>query len=98
MPFYIDYDQHDKSEHIPFIRVSDARNGLLNFKKTVFLSYQLLKDINNIKIAKPKDLVITKGGEYIGETTLIPNTLKNMRLVVIYYCLELTIRLYQANI
>ena len=74
VPFYIDYDQHDKSEHIPFIRVSDARNGLLNFKKTVFLSYQLLKDINNIKIAKPKDLVITKGGEYIGETTLIPNT------------------------
>lgn len=45
----------------------------MNFK-TVFLSYQLLKDINNIKIAKPKDLVITKGGEYIGETTLIPNT------------------------
>ena len=73
VPSYIAFDESKSIDSEPFIRVADARNGLLNYRKTVFLSIELLdKNTDSIKRVHPGDIVITKGGEYIGETTLVP--------------------------
>ena len=74
VPSYVTYDDSKLIDTEPFIRVADARNGLLNYNKTVFLSVELLdKNTDSIKRVHPKDIVITKGGEYIGETALVPD-------------------------
>ena len=74
VPFYVPFDEHSAEEDKPFIRVADARNGLLNYNKTVFLPNEVLDENKaSIKRVNPGDIVITKGGEYIGEATLVPN-------------------------
>lgn len=74
VPMYINHEDAEFQDCQPFIRVSDARNGLLNYSKTVFLSTDLLNSLSScIKRVYPGDIVITKGGEYIGEATLVPD-------------------------
>lgn len=74
VPMYIDFANTEFEECEPFIRVSDARNGLLDYRKTVFLHKELLDKLSNsIKRVHSRDIVITKGGEYIGEATLVPD-------------------------
>jgi len=64
----------DRGDLIPFIRVEDTRKYLLEFKNTVFLDREVLDDLKtNIKRVKNNDVVITKGGEYIGEAALVPD-------------------------
>ncbi len=71
-PFYQKKDEADNL--IPFIRVGDTRKFLLEYEDTVFLNKELLYELSkNIKIVHPGDIVITKGGEYIGEVSLVPN-------------------------
>lgn len=73
VPFYQLDNNCDPITTKPFIRVGDARNGLLDFRQTVFLDSDLLNALSkNIKTVKPGDVVITKGGEYIGEAALVP--------------------------
>lgn len=74
VPYYTSLEDAIKEDTEPFIRVTDARSGLLDYTKTVFLSNQVLdKNKASIKRVKPGDIVITKGGEYIGEATLVPD-------------------------
>lgn len=74
VPFYQQLENSDPAKCKPFVRVTDARNGLLDFNKTVFLDEDLLYRLSkNIKTVTPGDVVITKGGEYIGEATLVPD-------------------------
>lgn len=74
VPMYISYEDTEFQDCKPFIRVADVRNGLLNYNKTVFLSAELLDNLSScIKCVNPGDIVITKGGEYIGEATLVPD-------------------------
>lgn len=72
-PFYQKLEDN-KDDLMPFIRVGDTRKALLEYKDTVFLNTELLDALSkNIKRVNPGDVVITKGGEYIGEATLVPN-------------------------
>lgn len=74
VPYYTNVKDAVIDETEPFIRVSDARSGLLDYTKTVFLSKEILDKFNSsIKRVRPGDIVITKGGEYIGEATLVPD-------------------------
>lgn len=74
VPYYTSLEDAIKEDTEPFIRVTDARSGLLDYTKTVFLANQVLDDNkSSIKRVKPGDIVITKGGEYIGEATLVPD-------------------------
>lgn len=72
--FYYQSKAEDNGELIPFIRVTDTRKNLIDFSSTVFLNKELVANLSkSIKTVHPKDIVITKGGEYIGETTLVPD-------------------------
>lgn len=72
--FYQYLSEVDSDICMPFVRVTDARNALLNYSKTAFLSNDVVnKYSKNIKTVYPKDIVITKGGEYIGEASLVPD-------------------------
>lgn len=74
VPYYTSIEDAIEKDTKPFIRVTDARNGLLDYTKTVFLANQVLDDNkSSIKRVKPGDIVITKGGEYIGEAALVPD-------------------------
>lgn len=74
VPYYTSIEDAIEKDTKPFIRVTDARNGLLDYTKTVFLDNQVLDDNkSSIKRVKPGDIVITKGGEYIGEAALVPD-------------------------
>lgn len=74
VPMYIAFEDTEFEEYKPFIRVADVRNGLLNYEKTVYLKNDLVEKLSScIKVAHPRDIVITKGGEYIGEATLVPD-------------------------
>jgi len=74
VPYYTSLEDARREDTKPFIRVTDARSGLLDYTKTVFLANQVLDDNkSSIKRVKPGDIVITKGGEYIGEATLVPD-------------------------
>ena len=74
VPYYTLQEEVVTDEFRPFIRVTDARNGLIDYSKTVFLSTELLDALSSsIKRVKPGDIVITKGGEYIGEAALVPD-------------------------
>lgn len=74
VPYYTSLEDAVAAETEPFVRVSDARSGLLDYTKTVFLSKEILDKLSSsIKRVKPGDIVITKGGEYIGEATLVPD-------------------------
>lgn len=74
VPYYTSVEDTVIDETEPFIRVADARSGLLDYTKTVFLSKEILDKLNSsIKRVRPGDIVITKGGEYIGEATLVPD-------------------------
>lgn len=74
VPFYVPFEDHRDEDDEPFIRVADARNGLLDYNKTVFLPNEVLEENkSSIKRVVPGDIVITKGGEYIGEATLVPS-------------------------
>jgi hypothetical protein len=71
-PFYQRKDE-DK-DLLPFIRVEDTRKLLLSYDNTVFLNRDLLDSLSsNIKRVISGDVLITKGGEYIGEASLVPN-------------------------
>ena len=69
------YKKHDDpGDLIPFLRVKDARGLLLDFSETVFLDEDVVEEnSSSIKKVFPGDVVITKGGEYIGESALVPN-------------------------
>jgi restriction endonuclease S subunit len=71
-PFYQKVNEGE--DLLPFIRVEDTRKLLLSFEDTVFLNRDLL-DLHSstIKRVSPRDVVITKGGEYIGEASLVPH-------------------------
>lgn len=65
--------KEDSDDLLPFIRVEDTRKLLLSYDNTVFLNRALLDALSdNIKRVFPGDVVITKGGEYIGEASLVP--------------------------
>ncbi len=71
-PFY--QKKGEDKELLPFIRVEDTRKLLLSYDDTVFLNRDLLDALSsNIKRVTPGDVLITKGGEYIGEASLVPN-------------------------
>jgi len=66
---------------LPFIRVGDTRKYLLKFNNTVFIKKDILDDLSgNIKKVVPGDIVITKGGEYIGEAALVPKYYNDYRI------------------
>ncbi len=74
VPYYSSKGELGNGKYEPFIRVTDVRNGLLDFDKTVFLSVEILDELSSsIKRVKSGDVVITKGGEYIGEAALVPD-------------------------
>jgi len=71
-PFYQTLDNSEDT--LPFIRVKDVRKMMLDFSETVFINSEILDKFSaNIKRVRPRDILITKGGEYIGEASLVPN-------------------------
>ncbi|MBQ7569854.1 MAG: N-6 DNA methylase, partial [Synergistaceae bacterium] len=62
-PSIAGYYSHDK-DNIPFLRVTEINNGLINIKEdTIFLPEKVLKDNSKtIACAYPGDIIITKGG------------------------------------
>ena len=70
-PYYL---EKKDGKGIPFIRVADTRKLLLDYDSTVFLEKDILGPLKkSIARVFPGDILITKGGEYIGEAALVPN-------------------------
>lgn len=66
---------------LPFIRVGDTRKYLLKYHDTIFIKREILDDLSkNIRKVIPGDIVITKGGEYIGEAALVPKYYNDYRI------------------
>tara|TARA_Y100000768_G_C23958235_1_gene673898 strand:+ start:461 stop:1837 length:1377 start_codon:yes stop_codon:yes gene_type:complete len=80
-PSIVQYYRFDK-KGIPFIRVNEIKNGLLNITKdTAFLPKQIL-DENSSTIAKCNvgDIIIAKGGNSLAKVALLTNEYKSYAL------------------
>ena len=80
-PSIVQYYRFDK-KGIPFIRVNEIKNGLLNITKdTAFLPKQIL-DENTSTIAKCNvgDIIIAKGGNSLAKVALLTNEYESYAL------------------
>lgn len=71
-PSITDYYSHDRSQ-IPFLRVNEIQNGLINITdETVFLPEEILvANRKTIAIAYPGDIIIAKGGNTLAKVGLV---------------------------
>lgn len=71
-PSITDYYNHDRSQ-IPFLRVNEIQNGLINITdETVFLPEEILvANRKTIAIAYPGDIIIAKGGNTLAKVGLV---------------------------
>lgn len=71
-PSITDYYCHDRSQ-IPFLRVNEIQNGLINITdETVFLPEEILvANRKTIAIAYPGDIIIAKGGNTLAKVGLV---------------------------
>lgn len=75
-PSITDYYSHDRSQ-IPFLRVNEIQNGLINITdETVFLPEEILvANRKTIAIAYPGDIIIAKGGNTLAKVGLVTDEL-----------------------
>lgn len=67
------YQTKGVSNTIPFLKSFDVNTGMETFENTTFLSKQLLKKNKaSIKHVTAGDIVISKGGEYLGQSWIVP--------------------------
>lgn len=72
--FYPSISQYYKAEgEIPFVRVADVFSTRLIEDGLLFLPKIIVNQFKTIRIGKPGDIIITKGGT-IGNAALLPNT------------------------
>ena len=71
-PSITDYYSYDRSQ-IPFLRVNEIQNGLINITdETVFLPEEILvANRKTIAIAYPGDIIIAKGGNTLAKVGLV---------------------------
>ena len=85
-------DYNHFGEGIPFLRVNEIKDGLLNISSTtVFLPQEILdQNKSTICIGYPDDLIIAKGGNTLAKVGLLNNSYK-------YYALSRDIILVRTN-
>jgi len=70
--FYPSIAECYQKEGIPFVRVSDIREGFLEDKELIFLAPKTVNNLPSIRKAFPGDILITKGGT-VGIACILPD-------------------------